>query len=282
MNYIALMNEVIDYIEENLNTAINIDELANRFCVSKYYFIRIFKAVTNYTVKEYVDKRRITEAAKELIKNKKNIIDIAFEFGYESHETFTRQFKRIFSITPMELKKKGAIIFGYEKIIIVERDFKNLNKDLVVDFQVVHEKELKLLGKMTQFDPSNEQSIAELTPFVESFVSDYIEKRNICRMYNVVMNQNEISQFGYFTAFKYQDNIQEVDLGEMVIQETTYAVFKYRADLGEIHRTVMNDICRTIVISDLSFNKIGIEFFLVFEEDYFETNEYTIYVPVKK
>lgn len=39
-----------------------VEELANRFFISKYYFIRIFKAVINYTVKEYIDKRRITEA----------------------------------------------------------------------------------------------------------------------------------------------------------------------------------------------------------------------------
>lgn len=281
MNYITLMNEAINYIEENLDKSISAGELSNRFFISKYYFIRIFKAVTNYTVKEYIDKRRITEAAKKLIRNEKNIVDIAFEFGFESHETFTRHFKRFFLITPMEVRKKGFQLKGYEKITLVERDFKNLNKDIVVDFQIVQEKELKLFGKEAQFNANDMDSMLKVTPFVEDFVSKHIESRNIKRMYCVVTDKSINNEYGYFASFNSKENINDRDLYEMTIPETNYAVFKYNKELAWIHKTVMKDICRSLIISELLVNKIGIEFFLVFTEEFFKTNEYAIYVPIK-
>jgi AraC family transcriptional regulator len=66
------------------------------------------------------------------------------------------------------------------------------------------------------------------------------------------------------------------------IPECDYAVFKYSTDLTDIHKTVMHDICRTIMISQLSLKKEEVDFFLIFENDYYETQQYAIYVPVKE
>jgi len=281
MNYIQLVNDAIDYIEKNLNQNISVEDISNRFFISKYYFVRIFKALTNYTVKEYIEKRRMTEAAKKLIKSQRKVIDIAFEFGYGSHEVFTRKFKKFFSLTPREAKERSLNISGYERIKIVERDFVNLKSDLIVNFELIHKNEFKIYGKNMWFNSNNSFSIYKLTPFVEEFVSEYIDNSNISRMYNAVTSEKGVEEYGYFVGYHQQESIKSKEQLELTIPESDYAVFKYKADLAQIHKTVMNDICRTIMISEFILNKIGIEFFLVFEEDFLETNEYDIYVPVK-
>ena len=92
MNYFRMINETIEFIEDNLNRNIAVDELAKCNYISKFYFTRIFKALTEKNIKEYIDGRKMSEAAKRLKMSSGRIIDVALDYGFESHETFTRKF----------------------------------------------------------------------------------------------------------------------------------------------------------------------------------------------
>jgi AraC family transcriptional regulator len=90
----------VDYIEKNLTEDINLDRIIGCTSFSKFHFMRVFKSILGYSINEYVRRRKITEAARLLIKTDIRIIDIAFMYAYNSQEAFTRAFKEVYDITP--------------------------------------------------------------------------------------------------------------------------------------------------------------------------------------
>ena len=88
MDHIDRLNQTIEYIEANLDKNIHLELLAGKFAVSKYHFHRIFKALIGDPPFRYIEKRRLSVAAADLIETNKRIIDIAFDYGFKSHDGF--------------------------------------------------------------------------------------------------------------------------------------------------------------------------------------------------
>jgi AraC family transcriptional regulator len=87
------------------------------------------------------------EAAKEMIYTEQRIIDIALNYRFHSHEFFTRSFTKRFGMSPAKYKKNGRLVNLYEKPGIIEREFKNVNKDVIVAFTYETLHDMKLPGR---------------------------------------------------------------------------------------------------------------------------------------
>jgi AraC family transcriptional regulator len=98
----------VSYIEERIRENITVSDIADDAGYSCYHFIRLFSGVTGFTPKEYMMKRRLTEAAKEILCSDRKIIDIAFEYDFQNHESFTRAFRREFGDNPAAFRKKRS------------------------------------------------------------------------------------------------------------------------------------------------------------------------------
>lgn len=105
MNHIDRINLIIGYIESHLDSNLDLSLLSAKSALSKYHFHRIFKALLGEQPQKYVERRRVTRAAHDLLNSNKRIIDIAFDFGFGSHESFTRTFTKWFLLTPSQFRK---------------------------------------------------------------------------------------------------------------------------------------------------------------------------------
>src|ERR1700712_1422660 len=88
------------FIESHLADALTLDEIAAVADVSRFPLVRAFAAATGLPVMRYVRARRLTEAARALAGGAPDILSLALEADYGSHEAFTRAFRDHFGVTP--------------------------------------------------------------------------------------------------------------------------------------------------------------------------------------
>ncbi len=95
-------------LEERLEEEVPIEELAAAVHSSPYHFHRIFSGITGETVRGYARRLRLERAAHRLVTDGKNdILAVALDAGYDSHEAFSRAFKRHFGTTPSAFRAAG-------------------------------------------------------------------------------------------------------------------------------------------------------------------------------
>lgn len=93
------------FIESNIKSDINVFEVSREVCYSLYHFIRLFQSITGFSPKNYIQQRRLSEAALELRNTNKKIADIAYDYQFGSPESFSRAFRKQFNINPTEVRK---------------------------------------------------------------------------------------------------------------------------------------------------------------------------------
>ncbi|HEY8348722.1 MAG TPA: AraC family transcriptional regulator [Clostridiales bacterium] len=122
MDYKNHIKRAIDYIEENLKNEITIADCAKVSGYSNYHFIRVFKEATGLTPADYIRKRRLTEIVRNMRKGVP-VCEIAFEYGFNSKENFTRAFFAEHHILPSEYKAALNSLKLYEPIIFEAEPF---------------------------------------------------------------------------------------------------------------------------------------------------------------
>ncbi|QEN04341.1 AraC family transcriptional regulator [Thiospirochaeta perfilievii] len=103
MDRLEIINETIKVIEREIKSLTSIEYVSNYLGYSKNYINRIFNSTVGITVLDYIKMRKITEGIREYKKSPGNIVDIAFEYGFNSHEVFIRNCKKYFNKVPGEL-----------------------------------------------------------------------------------------------------------------------------------------------------------------------------------
>lgn len=101
----ARMNTIDAYINNNINTAISIDDLAELLHCSKFYFLREFKKHLGITPYQYLLNLRLEKAKHLLSSPHAQIAHVALELGFNDQSHFTRAFKNHFDITPGQFQK---------------------------------------------------------------------------------------------------------------------------------------------------------------------------------
>jgi AraC family transcriptional regulator len=97
------------YIEIHFGQALSLDEVAQVAGVSRYHLARAFGVATGRPILRYVRGRRLSEAAKQLGGGAPDILEVALQAGYGSHEAFTRAFRDQFGLTPEMVRAQGHL-----------------------------------------------------------------------------------------------------------------------------------------------------------------------------
>lgn len=104
------IQDAINWIEGNLEDELTLKRISDYIGYSKYHTSRKFKEYTGSTLRNYIILRRLSKAAKELRDKNVRLIDIAFKYGYNSQEAFSKSFKQAFDINPGDYKRSNKAI----------------------------------------------------------------------------------------------------------------------------------------------------------------------------
>lgn len=152
MDTLRGMNEALKYIEEHLDSHIDLKEVAKKAYSSEYHFKRLFSLLSGITISEYIRRRQLTEAALDLKNQHEKVIDIAIKYGYQSPDAFSRAFQKFHGVTPTLARNPEQNVKAYPRISF-QLTIQGGNE---MNYRVVEKEPFKVVGVKYEVEMVNE------------------------------------------------------------------------------------------------------------------------------
>lgn len=205
MEWIGSLKLAINYMEKHLLENISADEVANAVYMSPFYFQKGFKIMTGYSVGEYIRYRRLYMAALEAISQNEKIIDLAYKYGYDTPESFTKAFSRFHGVSPKQMQGDAKKI----KTFLPLRINVSVKGGNDMDYVVEKMEEMKVIGYERNF--SYETSYKEIPKFWDEFCADCTNGKNDEQI-QAISEECMIGEFGICI----EDNSKEKEFLYMI------------------------------------------------------------------
>ena len=124
-----LICDILDFIDENMNRKITMDELSNQFYFNKDYIMRLFKKEIHTTISDYINKMRIFQSLPDLQLTTNSILSIGLKHGFTSLEYYSEIFHKIMGVSPISYRKFStrSIDISEEEINIIKKNLANIS-----------------------------------------------------------------------------------------------------------------------------------------------------------
>jgi AraC family transcriptional regulator len=140
----------IGFIESHLRDDVSVADIAAAAGYSLYHFIRTFNQTVHHTPYDYLMRRRLSESARELLTSQRRILDIAIDYQFNNHETFSRAFKRMFGVQPSQWRSRGVIPYRSLLPSLTLEYLAHINQGGISQPQITERKTTHLSGLMSQ------------------------------------------------------------------------------------------------------------------------------------
>ncbi len=147
LEWTKALRESVEYIEKNILSDLSLEILAKQVYISPFYLQKAFNIMCGYTVWEYIRNRRLYLAGLDLIEKDDKVIDLAYRYGYETPESFSKAFKRFHGLSPMKLKKQPYKIKVFHPIEISI----SIKGGSQLDYTIEEMESFKVLAKGKRF-----------------------------------------------------------------------------------------------------------------------------------
>ncbi len=108
LDYIGRINDVMNFVEKNLDKELPLELVSKRAHFSPFHFHRIFSAITGETIHAFIKRKRMERAASKLmLGTDASLTELAFEYGFKSVSAFSRAFKGFYGISPSEFRENN-------------------------------------------------------------------------------------------------------------------------------------------------------------------------------
>jgi AraC family transcriptional regulator len=223
------------FIEGHLGGALTLDEIADVAGVSRFHMVRAFAAATGFSVMRYVRARRLSEAARALAAGAPDILQLALESNYSSHEAFTRAFRDHFGITPEAVRGLARLdnLRLQEPIQMDSTAVDNLQSPRFEKAEA-----FLVAGVVGRYSAENGAGIpGQWQRFHQSI--DSIPGRIGKVAYGVCCNGDDAGNFDYIAGVEVSEfSGLPREFSRVRIPEQRYAVFTHRDHISSIRRTV--------------------------------------------
>ena len=227
MEWLKKLNNAIEYIENNLDKEISYEEAARIACCSSYYFQRMFTYITGISLSEYIRRRRMSQAAFELQRTDKKVLDIALKYGYTSPTSFNRAFQNVHGIPPIVAKNKGSVLNAYPPI----RFSVKITGESPLIYHIAEKPAMRIVGVRTRLTENMEENQKNVPIFWKKTLQE-IQLSDLCQLSNenpkkilgISVYQNPENIFYYIAVTTDKD--VPAEMYEYEIPAATWVIFE--------------------------------------------------------
>lgn len=240
MDWTKIIENAIEYIEENITDDLTVARIADEVNVSAFYFQKGFSMLCGYSVGEYIRMRRLSLAGSEMVSSNSKVIDLAVKYGYDSQDSFTKAFTRFHGSTPTDVRRNGALLRSFAPLHMKL----TLEGGTVMEYRIEQKPAFKVMGISRMF--SYETANVDIPKYWDE-VHIHTEEKSVMGMYGICFDEKmEGNQFRYMIAddFAAEESAKR-KLEECEIPAHTWAVFPCRGAmplaLQEVNKRIFSE-----------------------------------------
>lgn len=296
MEWTTALKTTLKYIEDNLRGEIDVEALSKKVFISQFYLQKGFQILTGYPISEYVRNRRLYEAANRIAASNEKIIDIALDFGYESHESFTRAFTRFHGASPSDVRKNPSLIKTFLPFTINLK----ISGGNEMDYCVSPMWSFKVIGFEREF--SFETAYKEIPKFWDEICEKYCNHTiyagkapscpeehaiidNCIGEYGVCIDEPGNGKFRYMIAGKYTGGDVPDGMTLYEIPQGTWAKFKAVGPMPDALQTLNTYVFNEWLPGNTEYEMSGnynVEWYSCDGEKTDDDYQSGIWIPVRK
>ena len=231
--HIQIINDLVTEIEENVGYDVNIKSLAQSYSLSPWHFQRLFKSIVGSSLGQYTRGRRLTLAANMLLETDLSILDVAYNVGFSTHESFTRSFKEYFNYSPKDFRLKKPKVLIHKKPLLRDDLLEHITKDMNLEPIIIELPEQLVVGMET------------------TIPSPFVSRKNICDYvaqfwYSLFEQEKEVKNKIPYTYYALSISAS----GDFTEDELTY--------IAGIPITIVEDIPKGMKVYSIPKQKVAI------------------------
>lgn len=223
------------FVESHFARELTLDEIAAIGGVSRFHLVRAFDLATGQPVMRYVRGRRLSEAARRLADGAPDILSVALETGYGSHEAFTRAFRDQFGTTPETVRAQRRL----DDIALVEPI--KMDETFIAQLEPPRfetGRPMLIAGLGVRYDCASSAGIPAQWQRFQPHIG-HIPGQVGRIAYGVCCNSDDAGNFDYIAGVEVRDFPDlPVEFARLRLAAQRYAVFRHRGHISTIRRTV--------------------------------------------
>ncbi|MER9845645.1 AraC family transcriptional regulator [Mesorhizobium australicum] len=223
------------FVESHLPEAVTLDDVAQSSGVSRFHVTRAFGAATGRSVMGYMRSRRLTEAARRLAGGAPDILCVALDAGYNSHEAFTRAFRDQFGTTPELVRAQGST----ETLDLVEPIL--MDNSLLTTLEPPRfetSRPFLIAGLGERYSCESSAGIPMQWQRFAPYIG-HIPGQVAGVFYGVCLNGDDAGNFDYVVGVEVRDFADlPKEFQRVRVPARKYAVFTHREHISTIRRTI--------------------------------------------
>ncbi len=218
------------YVESHLSGDNSLEAIADSVGVSRFHLSRAFGLSVGCALASYVRARRLSEAARRLADTAPDILTVALDAGYGSHEAFTRAFRQQFELTPDAVRERRSVagLHLQEPIRMTDSTSASINPP-----RIVRGDDLLIFGLSQRYQRSNAGIPSQWDRFLPHL--GHIAHQAGDETYGVICNTDESGSIDYICGVRVSEfPSHPSEFARLRIPPQTYAVFDHREHISTV------------------------------------------------
>ncbi|WP_109300009.1 GyrI-like domain-containing protein [Aquimarina sp. AU474] len=267
--YLKRINFVLDFIENNLDTDLSLEYLSKKAHYSPYHFHRVFLTVVGERLNEFINRKRIERIASILLIDKSvSLKTLAYQYGFNSDNSFSRAFKKYYGISPTKFKSEGKKLlskigiepFSSKKYICsIDNSKQWIKMNTQITIKELPELKLASISHIGEFEKAGNMFERLMKWGHQKKVlldSDF----KAITIYHDNPNVTQTSQLRFSTCITISENIAtDGEIRQITLNKGIYAIGHFEIKAEEISKGWRN-MCLWVIENDYEFR----------DGDYFE------------